>query len=225
MEELGGQKFELFRLHNLDQTIDALFESLKSGGEESLLEELCPYFGKVWPSARGLCEFLKTQSLVKRSVLEIGCGLALPSIFAAKKGASVFATDFHPDVPWFLKKNIDLNLTPPEKGRFRYGSFDWRALGAMNSSWDWIMGSDILYERAHFQEVARALDELATPATQVLVADPGRPYLQSFSDEMIRLGWKMKTHVFRVNDPPDDSLKAGENSSPTVKDVFVLHFV
>ena len=51
-EQVGDLELEIHALEDLDATIDALFLELEKSGNTALLEELCPYFGQVWPSAR-----------------------------------------------------------------------------------------------------------------------------------------------------------------------------
>jgi predicted nicotinamide N-methyase len=219
LEQWGGLELRIEALASLDQTIDLLFEELKRTGDERLLEDLCPYFGKVWPAARGLAEHLALHPLEGRTLLEVGCGLALPSLLAARKGARVVATDFHPDVPAFLELNLKANALTP--AQLEYRALDWRKPGALTEPFEWIVGSDILYEKQHALEVAQALDALATEGTQIVVADPGRSYLQAYESQMRALGWRTQTHVYRVAEPSD--------SAPSVqpipqRDVFVLHF-
>jgi predicted nicotinamide N-methyase len=124
-EELGGQRFELETVGDLDQALDALCADLEAQGRSGDPDafDLCPYFGVVWPSARALTEEIlsRADALAGRSVLEVGCGLALPSIAAARLGASVTATDFHPEVPGFLARNQVLNAV-----EVRYLAADWR---------------------------------------------------------------------------------------------------
>src|SRR5688500_8682711 len=100
-ESIGGVELRLECLEDLNQTIDDLFEELRRRGQPELLDRYCPYFGTVWPSARALAQVLalRGESLRGASVLELGCGLALPSLLAAKLGAEVVASDGHPDVP------------------------------------------------------------------------------------------------------------------------------
>jgi predicted nicotinamide N-methyase len=217
LERFGQIELKVEALASLDETIDLLFEELKRTGEERLLEDLCPYFGKVWPAARGLNEFLGERPASEwegKRVLEVGCGLALPSMAMALLGAEVTATDFHPEVPAFLEKNL---LANGLVGRVKYQSLDWRSLPAAAEPWDWIVGSDILYEKQHVAQVAEALTRLAGPRTRIAVGDPARPYLQSFVDEMKRLGWAADTRVFTV---PESSDRPG--GAQVVRDVFVL---
>ena len=56
-----------------------------------------PYWIDVWPCALRLAAWLDGQELAGRRVLELGCGLGLPSLVAALRGAEVLATDVEPD--------------------------------------------------------------------------------------------------------------------------------
>lgn len=179
-------------LRDLDQTIDDLFVELSRTGDASLLEERCPYFGKVWPSALALAEAVLAREAEFKGarVLELGCGLALPSLVAARLGAKVTATDFHPDVPAFLKENLQRNKIPGHELDLRYEELSWaKAVTSelANHSFDWVIGSDVLYERAHGQQLADTLSRfLVSSGGKALIADPGRPYLQGFTEELLR---------------------------------------
>jgi predicted nicotinamide N-methyase len=142
-------------------------------------------------------------------VLEVGCGLALPSLVAAKLGAKVTATDFHPEVPLFLRRNLALNEVP----EFEFLKMDWQnEFNHRLGLFDWVIGSDILYEKQHPALVARVVSRYLQPEGKIVVADPSRPYLQPFVDEMKRLGFTYETLIRTV---PDE---------PVPKDVFLLTF-
>ncbi|OFZ19844.1 MAG: hypothetical protein A2X94_13125 [Bdellovibrionales bacterium GWB1_55_8] len=197
--KIGSESIEVECLKSLDETIDALFSYLERGGNPALLEELCPYFGVVWPSARALSEFLVEQSdieLKNARVLEVGCGLAIPSMIASRLGAIVTAADFHPEVEKFLSKNLERNRLR----NIRYVSLDWtnRAF-AEEERYDLVIGSDILYEKTHPVSVARAVSSWVKPHGTVIIADPARPYLQQFVDQMRDLGFSAQTDTRRAD--------------------------
>lgn len=215
-ERIGGLDFEVEALENLEQTIDDLFIMLEKTGNPSLLEELCPYFGQVWPSARALGDYLESAQLERSgptSVLEVGCGLALPSLYLARtvKYSKIAASDFHPEVSAFLSRNLELNGIP--KTKLAYFDLDWKKDAATLEKFHVVIGSDILYEKQHPAEVADALVRLVRSKGRIIVADPARPYLQLFVDEMKARGWRADPLVRKVSDGT-----GGE------KDVFILDF-
>ena len=57
-------------------------------------EEFLPYWAELWPSALALARVVARRPLTGRRVIELGCGLGLPSITAALAGGRVLATDW-----------------------------------------------------------------------------------------------------------------------------------
>ncbi|MBS1962794.1 MAG: methyltransferase domain-containing protein [Bdellovibrionales bacterium] len=205
-EEGGRVALEIEELESLEETIDELFVELERTGNPALLEELCPYFGCVWPAARGLTEYLLKHSPERDGavqILEVGCGLAIPSLALARtvRFSRVVATDFHPEVPAFLERNLARNPVP--NGRFEYRRFDWKHPGAELGRFGVVIGSDILYEKNHPAEVADALIRLVKSGGRIVVADPGRPYLQTFVDEMRARGYGADPILVPVVDKKD----------------------
>jgi len=192
---IAGVDLRIECLEDLEKTIDRLFEVLQAGGEPSLLEEFCPYFGVIWPSAVALAEAVAERGSIIRGseVLEIGCGLAIPSLVATRLGARVTATDFHPLVNEFLKRNIALNRIK----NLNYLRIDWRNNSKQQelSRYPWVIASDVLYERQHPELVARAIHSHLSPGGTAIIADPARPYLQPFVQEVTKLGF---THELSV---------------------------
>lgn len=200
-EDGGTLALEIEELESLEETIDALFEELERTGNPNLLEDLCPYFGCVWPAARGLTSYLLENPPERDGalqILEVGCGLAIPSLALARvlKFSRVLATDFHPEVPVFLERNIARNPLPA--GRFEYRRLDWKDPSLALGKFGLVMGSDILYEKNHPAEVADALIRLVKVTGRIIIADPGRPYLQSFVDEMHARGYAAEPVVVPV---------------------------
>lgn len=203
----GGGAFtlELEVLENLEATIDELFLELERSGNPTLLEDLCPYFGCVWPSARALTEYLASHNIEEDGavrVLEIGCGLAIPSLLLARtlKFSKVTATDFHPEVPRFLERNLARNSIP--RDRFEYRELNWRNPPDQLGRFGVVIGSDILYEKNHPEDVAEALVRLVKPLGRIIIADPKRPYLERFVAEMKARGFSAKPRTYEVANPP-----------------------
>lgn len=196
------QFFRVFQLEDLDRTIDLVFDHLKKTGQEAWLDRHCPYFGVVWPSALALCSRLTPQPGAR--ILELGCGLALPSLLGAKLGFETIATDAHVDVPYFLERNRALNLSAAENARFHYAALDWTqtdaldAFAAARGPFECVIGSDVLYESSHPEKVVHTLARLKPH--QAWITDPGRSYLQRFVDLARDAGFRIKTDIVRIDE-------------------------
>ena len=59
-------------------------------------EEFLPYWAELWPSGVALARRVAARALKGARVLELGCGLGLPSLAAALAGGRVLATDWSP---------------------------------------------------------------------------------------------------------------------------------
>ncbi|MGE3611778.1 MAG: methyltransferase [Bacteriovoracaceae bacterium] len=174
--------FVLEVIRDLDEAIDQVCEALtEEEQKDPFAEDLCPYFGVLWPAAEALSVFLSQNSeLVKgKKVLELGCGLGYPSLVAKKLGAEVLATDFHPQVEEFFLRNCrHSNL------KCDYKRLNWREGTDEIGLFDVVMGSDVLYESKHPKEVVQGLLRFVKPGGHILLSDPGRNYLQQFINAM-----------------------------------------
>lgn len=204
-------------IRDLDESIDTLCEFFGEADQDnSLKEEFCPYFGVLWEAGIGLSQHLATMDLKNKKVLEIGCGLALPSFLVTKNGGLITATDFHADVPKFLELNQKNNQT-----YFPYQPMNWRNeidrtrvdLGLF----DLVIGSDILYESQHPLQVAQALIAFLKPGGKIILSDPGRAYVQKFITSMNECGYK---EIFTTQ------TVAAELTPKNIKrDIFIFEFL
>ena len=142
-----------------------------------------PYYAALWPSAHALATVLweRRAILAGKRVLELGCGLGLPSIAAARLGASVTATDFHPDAGAWCRTNAEANGVA-----LTFHTFDWNTPPEW-APFDIVLGSDLLYERRHIPALADCIGRLRAP--HALIADPGRDGLPQFTAAMQSAGW------------------------------------
>lgn len=130
-----------------------------------------PYWATAWPSGLTLAEAIAGRSLGGRRVLELGCGLALPSLAAAAAGARVVATDSSPDAVAFAAHNLALNELEGEAA-----VADWRSAEELveGGPWDLVLAADVLYLRHNVEALLRALPRLLAPRGEAIVADPQR---------------------------------------------------
>ena len=176
--------------------------ALPSGGELNLLQPsesaelpdaggvewapIVPYWSVLWRSGVALARELDGTALDGRRVVELGCGLAAPSIAAARAGAVVLATDSAAEALALAERNATENGV-----RLETDVVDWREPEDLvrRGPFDLALAADVLYERA---SVAPLLSLLPRLAPEAWVADPGRPAADAF---LARAGsrWSVKT--------------------------------
>jgi predicted nicotinamide N-methyase len=141
---------------------------------------VAPYWAVLWRSGVVLARELGTDGLAGRRVVELGCGLAVPSLAAARAGAGVLATDVCPDALELVARNADVNDVRVETARV-----DWRAPDELvaRAPFDLVLAADVLYERASVGPLLSLLPRLAPEAW---LADPGRPAAGAFLDGAAR---------------------------------------
>jgi predicted nicotinamide N-methyase len=152
---------------------------------------IAPYWSVLWRSGVALARELDGRALHGLRVVELGCGLAVPSLAAARAGAVVLATDACPEALELVARNARANGVRVETATVDWGEPDELISRA---PFDLVLGADVLYERA---SVARLLSLLPRLASEAWLADPGRPAADAFL-EQARGRWPVDT---RVGDP------------------------
>jgi predicted nicotinamide N-methyase len=149
---------------------------------------VAPYWAVLWRSGVALAGELESAALRGRSVVELGCGLAVPSIAAARAGASVLATDACDEALALAERNARANGVHIETG-----AVDWAEPGELlgRGPFDLVLAADVLYERG---SVGRLLSLLPRLAPEAWLADPGRPAAEAFLEQASRR-WAVETSV------------------------------
>ena len=107
-------------------------------------------------------------------MLELGCGLGLPALAAALRGAEVLATDWAEDAIELLRQNAERNGVLLRVARVRWSEPEPLLRAA---PWDLVLGADLLYEARNADQLGELLPSLGG---EVLLAEPGRPYAKEF---------------------------------------------
>ena len=157
-------------------------------------EEFLPYWAELWPSGVALARSVSARSLRGARVLELGCGLALPSIAAALAGGRVLATDWSPDAIGLARLNADRNGAAIQTA---VSAWDDPAVLLEGAPWELVLASDVLYERRNVPLLLALLPRLVDERGEVMLADPSRPYTDGFV-AAAQDDW----HVERRPEPP-----------------------
>jgi predicted nicotinamide N-methyase len=162
---IGGRSISLLRPRVADALLDEeAFEH----------EEFLPYWAELWPSAIALAQEVARLELDGLRVLELGCGLGLPSIVAALGGAQVLATDWSPDAIDVAARNAEWNGAELETALASWGAPSAFVAAA---PWDLVLGAELLYERRNVEQLLALLPRLGD---DVLLSEPGRPFESAF---------------------------------------------
>ena len=143
----------------------------------------------LWRSGVALARELDGVGLHGTRVVELGCGLAVPSIAAARAGADVLATDSDAEALELVAQNASANDVQVETA-----AVDWAHPDELVSRgpFDLVLAADVLYERANVAVLLELLPRLAATAW---LADPGRPAAGAFMEQARLRGWQADTSV------------------------------
>jgi predicted nicotinamide N-methyase len=178
---LPGGEVELMRPRDAEELIsDESFEH----------EEFLPYWAELWASGVALAHDVAMRSLRGKRTLELGCGLGLPSIAAARAGGRVLATDWSPDAVRAAAANAERNDVDVETLRCAWGEPDEILERA---PWQLVLASDVLYERRNVEQLLGLLPRLVDERGLVLLADPGRAHSQGFLERASEEGWIIRS--------------------------------
>jgi predicted nicotinamide N-methyase len=147
-------------------------------------DERLPYWADLWPSARGLTRHLLDRPPRERRILELGCGVALPSLALRSLGSDPLATDYYADALRFAAANAARNGLAP----LRTLLLDWRH-PPPGERWDLLVAADVVYEQRNAEALAALLPVVLADGGRMLLADPGRVYFAEFRDRMEEMDW------------------------------------
>jgi len=137
-------------------------------------EELLPYWAHLWGSAVALARALGRELSPGCRVLELGCGLGLPSIAAARAGARVTASDWSRQAVEATTANAARNGVELET---LLADWDQPEPLVERAPWDLVIAADVLYQRKKEKTLLALLPRLGCT---VLLAEPGRAPSEAF---------------------------------------------
>jgi predicted nicotinamide N-methyase len=192
----GADDLIIRSLLDRQQCFDPLGEADRLG----ISSAAWPLFGLLWPSGAQLAARMAIRPVCSgERILEIGCGLALASLVAHRRGANITASDRHPLAASFLEENLRLNDLSPMKYRHGHWSVPEpprenvaSAVSTVRGRYDLIIGSDVLYERDANAALAGFIERHAELAAEVWIVDPDRGNRPTFNRQMAARGFLMR---------------------------------
>ena len=173
--DVSGRRIDLVHPHG---AMEMLYEQ-----NFDAHDEYPPYWAELWPSSVALARAVVAAKPAGARVLELGCGLGLPSIAAALSGAHVLATDRSPDALGFTTYNAGLNRASVE-----VGICSWAQPESVLSRapWDLVLAADVLYLHSGLAPLDDLLPRLVAGTGEVWLAEPGRPPAAAFLESCTR---------------------------------------
>jgi predicted nicotinamide N-methyase len=185
---VGGVELHVVRPADPDALLD----------EDAFAEdEFLPYWAELWPAGLALAEALPPE-LAGLRVVELGCGLGVPSLVAAARGARVTAVDWAADAIALLRENAARNGLELETVHADWRSFDGR--------FDLVLAADVLYEARNVEPLAELVSRLAL---QALVGLAGRPCERGFLERARGFG-RVHEHGRIARIEPRNARQRGE---------------
>jgi predicted nicotinamide N-methyase len=158
-------------------------------------DERLPYWAELWPSAIALARHLSGRDLRGKRLVELGCGVGLPSVVALDRGAEVLATDHYEAALDFASHNARTNLGR-EPGT---ALLDWHAPRLEGlGTFDLVVAADVLYERRNAPALATLVPKLLAPGGEAVFADPRRNDAPLFFGLMEKLGFQASAESMTV---------------------------
>ncbi|RXK89125.1 methyltransferase domain-containing protein [Chlorobaculum sp. 24CR] len=155
-------------------------------------DEQMPYWAEIWPAAVTLSrQIVQTGELAGKSVLELGAGVGMASIAAAKTGARVLCTDYSTEALKFVAFNALKNRVQLDTCRL-----DWRLVKG-DEKFDAVIAADVLYERLNLLPIVTAINALLAPGGSAYIADPRRRLADQFLELVHENGFEVaETRMF-----------------------------
>jgi len=167
---VGERTFSILRPRNSDDLITE---------EDFVKDERLPYWADIWPSSTILANHIVSLQGNGRRLLELGCGLGLVTTAAMTAGFDVVSSDYYTDALAFTRANAFRNLrrSPPAK------MINWREFPPNENGYDFVIASDVLYEREYAELLPGILSSALAPGGVAIIADQGRIGAKDFVDE------------------------------------------
>ena len=138
-----------------------------------------PYGFELWPAALMLAEYLyRSEPGQERLAIELGCGVGLVSIAAARTGWRVVATDGDPVPLQFAEFNAAANAVEMES----YQLLDWH-MPPSESGFSRVFAADVLYQRCDHAPILKCIDQLLEHDGIAVIADPNRGVADDFASQ------------------------------------------
>ena len=184
--DVGVDTIALWRVADLEQHVDRV--ALLAGDDPPEP----PYWAHLWNGAHVLAAAVPRG---RSTAIELGCGLGLPGLVAARRGARVTFVDRVAAPLAFVRASAAASgLTAVD-----VVAADATA-GAVSARFELVLAAELLYDRTLFGAIAEAIAARLAPGGVALLADAGRIDTRQFYPELERVGLRFVVSEHRVRE-------------------------
>ena len=171
---------DLYTLADAESSIDAAALL-----RERVIEDP-PYWALVWTGAQAIAATIANRSTLDgKPMLDLGCGLGLSGLAAARRGAHVTFGDYLDEPLEFVRRTI-------ERSSYRNCTvrrIDFTGDDDDDTLFDVILAADIVYDPAHYAPLSRYLDCHLAAGSTILLTESLRADATVFLAMMDGLGF------------------------------------
>jgi len=166
---INGQTLKLFTPASIDRFINL----------DDMMDNF-PLWAKIWEASGVLASYLTGRPPnPMKTMLEIGCGLGMVGIAAARAGHRITMTELNPDALNFARANALANDCP----QIAIERLDWNA-PHLDGRFDTIVGSETVYKTEDIDGLEAMFDRYLNPGGTIILAEGVRRTGVDFWDRM-----------------------------------------
>ncbi|WP_319408936.1 methyltransferase [uncultured Desulfosarcina sp.] len=180
---INGQTLRLFTPASIDRFINP----------DDVMDNF-PLWAKIWDASAVLASYLVSPPPnPMKTMLEIGCGLGMVGIAAAKAGHRITMTELNPDALNFARANAMANGCP----EVAIERLDWNA-PELEERFDMIVGSETVYKTENIDGLDALFDRYLNPGGTIILAEGVRRTGVEFWERMrLRYDVKVRRQTLR----------------------------
>ena len=188
--DVGGDAIALWRVADLERHVDR--DALLAGDDPPEP----PYWAHLWTGALVLADAVPANA---GRVLEIGCGLGLPGLVAARRGARVTFVDRIAAPLAFVRASAAANRLAAVDACVADFAGD-----ALRGAFDLLLAAEVLYDRATLATLPEAIRRRLRPGGRALLTDARRTDTAAFYSALDASGvrWQATEHAVREEGLP-----------------------
>lgn len=146
-----------------------------------------PYWMHLWPGAKVLAQSIaRIEPIAGKTVLELGCGMGLPALVAAARGARVVATDWERLPLAMLAESASLNRVD-----VTVVQMDWRH-PCLAGAYDVVLGADVAYDSGEEESLVEAFADLVAAGGRLMLADSVNTYRRELMPRLVAAGFGLR---------------------------------